>query len=71
MTMLTDYGKTVKHRLIDLGMTQKQLQDAITAKTGLYCDTSNLGKILTGQLGSARIIAAINDILGIDKEDSA
>ena len=71
MRTMTDYGAAVKHRLIDLGMTQKQLQDAVTEKTGRYCDSSNMGKILTGQLASPTIIAAINDILGIGKEASA
>lgn len=71
MSNLTDYGLTVKHRLIDLGMTQRQLERAVTEKTGLYCDASNLGKIFKGQLASKRIIAAVNEILGIETEDSA
>jgi len=70
MTKLTEYGLTVKHRLIDLGMTQRQLERAVTEKTGMYCDASNLGKILRGQIASKRIKAAVNEILGIE-EDSA
>lgn len=66
---LTEYGLAVKHRLIDLGMTQRQLERKVTEKTGLYCDASNLGKIFKGQIKSKRIIAAVNEILGMEKEE--
>lgn len=65
MAMLTDYGKRVKHRLIDIDKTQKWLQDEVTKKTGLYMDRSYMTKILTGQLATPKIVSAINEILQI------
>ena len=65
MSNLTAYGKAIKHRLIDMDKTQKWLQDAVTEKTGLYMDRSYMTKILTGQLETPRIVAAINEILGL------
>ena len=65
MSNLTDYGKSIKHRLIDMDKTQKWLQDAVTEKTGLYMDRSYMTKILTGQLETPKIVAAINEILGL------
>lgn len=66
MAHLTDYGKQIKHRLIDIDRTQKWLQDEVTEKTGLYMDRSYMTKILTGQLATPKVVSAINDILGID-----
>ena len=68
MRELTDYGKRVKCRLIELNRTQKWLEASINERTGLYMDRSYIGKILTGQLASPKVIAAINDILGFDNE---
>ena len=68
MRELTDYGKRVKCRLIELNQTQKWLEASINERTGLYMDRSYIGKILTGQLASPKVIAAINDILGFDNE---
>lgn len=70
MKELTDYGKTVKCRLINLNRTQKWLEEAVTEKTGLYMDRSYMGKILTGQLKPTKVISAINEILGIECEQT-
>ena len=69
MAHLTDYGKQIKHRLIDLDRTQKWLQDAVKEKTGLYMDRSYMTKILTGQLATPKVVAAINEILEIHSEN--
>lgn len=65
---LTKFGKKVRHRLIDLDKNQKWLQDEITAKTGLYCDSSYLYKAQTGQYVSSKLIEAIRDILDIPED---
>ena len=65
MANLTDYGKRIKHRLIDMDRTQKWLQDEISERTGLYMDRSYMTKILTGQLSTPKVVSAINEILGI------
>ena len=62
---MTDYMKTIKKKLIDVDKTQAWLFGEIKARTGLYCDTSYLRKICNGQAGGARIIEAINEILGL------
>ena len=66
MSNLTRYGKTVKHRLIDLNKTQKWLEDTVSEKTGLYMDRSYMGKILSGQLSPPKIVTAINEILELE-----
>ena len=71
MADLTDYGKKIKHKLIDIGKTQKWLQEEVTTKTGLYMDTSYMGKILTGQLSTPKVVSAINRILGLEGEHDA
>lgn len=68
MAELTGFGKAIKMKLIDLEMTQKDLQTAVTRRTGLYCDSSNLGKIMSGRLSSPRIVEAICEILNIEKD---
>ena len=63
---LTEYGKTVKITLIELGQTQSWLISEIKKKLpDKYVDSSNLGKIFTGEINSPEIISAINEILGI------
>jgi len=37
----------------------------VRQKTGLYCDSSYLYKIQTGQLATPKVLAAINETLGI------
>lgn len=71
MADLTDYGKKIKHKLIDIGKTQKWLQEEVTTKTGLYMDPSYMGKILTGQLSTPKVVSAINSILGLEGEHDA
>lgn len=68
MADFTAYGKAIKYRLIDLGMSQNQLIEQIRERSGLYCDCSLLGKILTGKADRPRIKATINEILGIEQD---
>jgi hypothetical protein len=51
-----------------MGKTQKWLEEAVSAKTGLYVDSSYMYKILTGQREAPNIVAAIREILQIEGE---
>ena len=66
MAQFTDYGKAVKHRLIDENRTQAWLIDRVREKTGLYCDSAYMAKILNGQEAGTKIVSAINEILGLE-----
>ena len=60
--------KAVKHRLIDLGMTQRQLCEEVTAKTGRFCDNATIKRVLDGTTKRTPIREAIMDILGLSTE---
>ena len=61
-----DFGKAVKKRLIDLGMTQNDLIDLVKEKTDLFLDTGYLSKIYSGERSPSKIIEAICTILDSD-----
>lgn len=73
MAVKTPFGKQVLKKLVDVNKNQKWLQDEITAKTGLYVDSSYLNKALTGKYVSPKIVQAIREILALpeDTEDRA
>lgn len=72
MAQLTDFGKTIEKRLIDLGKPKKWLIEQVCKKTGLYFDDSYLYKIRTGKLTTPSVVAAINEILELPgKEETA
>jgi hypothetical protein len=62
----TEYGKTVRKKLIDMEKTQEWLLDKVKEKTGLYMDHQYMTKILNGQRGAPRIVQAINEILELN-----
>lgn len=59
---MTDYEKLVRHRLIDLEMSQTQLAKLVHEKTGLYCDQSLVARTIA-KGNDNKIKAAINEIL--------
>ena len=61
----TPFGLCVKTKLLQTGVDQKCLIEAIKKKTGLYVDSSYLGKILTGKRNAPKIVEAICEILNI------
>lgn len=63
---MTEYEKLVKHRLIDMDMSQRELIAEVTARTGQYFDRSYLSKIYRGTCHSKRFIGVINEIVGIE-----
>ncbi len=63
---LTDYGLEVKTRLLKLCKTQKWLIEEVKKiLPNKYLDTSNLYKIMTGEIKSPDITKAINQVLDI------
>lgn len=62
---LTSFGVEIKTKLISLSETQEWLIGRAKEKTGMYVDSSNLYKLMTGQLHSERLEEAIRDILKI------
>lgn len=66
-TTLTDFGKEIKKRLIDMDKSQKWLIEQVSAETGLYFDRSYIHKIMTGKLDSHKIVSAICKVLEISE----
>lgn len=63
---MTDYGVDIKVQLLRLNKTQNWLIEEVKKiLPGRYLDTSNLYKIMTGEIVSSDIIAAINTILDL------
>lgn len=67
---MTDYGKAVKHALVDKEKTQTWLIREINKKTGLKVDSSYLSHIFSGQRNAPRVKMAIYDILKVSDENT-
>ena len=66
LSKFSDFGLSVKTKLIQNGKSQKWLEEEVTKKTGLYVDSGYMYKILTGQRNAPKIIDAICEILNIE-----
>lgn len=71
MAQLTEFGKAIQKRLIDLGHQQKWLVSEVRSRTGLYFDDSYLYKIKTGQIATPSIVRAICEILELPDDLAA
>ena len=60
---MTEFGKSVKKRLIDIGKSQEWLIAQVREKTGLFLDNGYIYKILTGKRNAPKIVDAIKEIL--------
>lgn len=60
---LTNFGKDIKKRLLDIDKNQNWLIEKVKEKTGLYFDSSYMNKIMTGTLKTPSIVNAVCDIL--------
>ena len=60
------FAKTVKKALIDREWTFSDLANAVSSKTGLFCDQSYISKILSGSRSPEKIVEAINEILNLE-----
>ena len=65
MAKLSEFGKDISKRFIDLSKPQTWLIEEVRNKTGLYFDDSYMYKIKTGQLSTPKIVQAICEILDI------
>ena len=65
MAKLSEFGKDISKRLIDLSKPQTWLIEEDRNKTGLYFDDSYMYMIKTGQLSTPKIVQAICEILDI------
>ena len=61
MTKLCDFGKEIKKKLVDI-------DKEVRKDSGLYFDSSYMNKIMTGKLGTPKIISSICKILDIEHE---
>ena len=63
MATLTEFGKQVKIKLIQMDKPQKWLNEEVIKRTGLYFDDSYLHRIVTGKNSNPKIVSAIKEIL--------
>lgn len=68
LSKFSDFGLSVKTKLLQIGKGQKWLEEAVAEKTGLFVDNGYMYKILTGQRNAPKIVAAIREILNIEDE---
>lgn len=66
---LTNFGKEIKKRLLDIDQNQNWLIERVKEKTGLYFDSSYMAKILNGTYRTPSITQAICEILEIELDD--
>lgn len=67
MATLTEFGKQVKIKLIQMDKPQKWLNEEVIKRTGLYFDDSYLHRIVTGKNSNPKIVSAIKEILDIEE----
>lgn len=65
------FEQLVKIELIKRNMTQTELCNAVSAKTGLYCDHSLLHRVFEGKTPGTKVKDAVCSILGISSDASA
>ena len=65
MAQITNFGKEMKKRLVDMDRSQAWLIEQVRGLTGLYFDSSYLYKIQTGQLSTPKIVEAICGVLNL------
>lgn len=65
---LTDYGLTVRKKLLELNQNPTWLCEKISSTGGCYMDTQYLNKILSGKINSKSRVALIDQILTEEEE---
>ena len=70
MAQLNEFGKAVKHRLIDVNKSQVWLAKEVSKRTGLFVDSRYLSKIFEGKRNPPTIMAAIADVLSMGGDRS-
>lgn len=62
-----EFRKRVLKALIDAEHSTTWLAEEVTRRTGLYCDTGYLSKMLRGTRQAKKIRAAVAEILGLNE----
>ena len=63
---LSDYGKKIKIALMEQNRKQEWLIAEVKSRyPDVYIDSSNLYKILIGEITSGKVVSAINEILSL------
>ncbi|MGN1135565.1 MAG: hypothetical protein ACI4SF_05035 [Oscillospiraceae bacterium] len=63
---LSDYGKKVKIALMERNRKQEWLISEVKKRyPDIYIDSSNLYKILIGEITGGKVVSAISEILSI------
>lgn len=65
LSKYSDFGLSVKEKLLRSGKSQKWLEQEVSGETGLYVDSSYMYKILTGQRNAPKIVKSIKEILNL------
>ena len=68
--MNTDFGKTVKKKLIDMDKRQNWLIEKVREQSGMFLDVSYFQKIMRGERSPQKIIDAICEILDIKMDET-
>lgn len=63
--MSTAFGKAVKTKLIEINQNQNWLIEQVKEKSGLFCDSSVMSRLLNGSYSSSPMRKIICEILGI------
>ena len=73
MTQYSAFSTEVRCALIKRGWNFKDLADAVSKKTGKFCDGAYISKILAMKRNPPKILDAIREILNLpeEKEGSA
>ena len=69
MRQYTPYGAKIRGLLLEKGQTLSSLANEVSERTGLYVDQQYLYKIFTGDRNAPKVVAAINEILGIEVQE--
>ena len=67
LSKFSDFGLCIKTELLRIGKDQRWLERTVAEKTGLFVDSGYMYKILTGQRNAPKIVAAICEVLNIEK----
>lgn len=62
---MSDFGRKIKIRLIEMGKNRLWLIEQVKEKTGMYFDGSYLWRIESGRNMPEKIVTAIKEILEI------
>ena len=66
MAQNTEFAKSVKIELIRRDWTFDDLAAEVRKRTGMFCDSAYISKILSENRNPPKILASISEILGLE-----